>query len=336
MVQAGSASISPFDSPSNRVDPNTTTSPFAGVVSIRASNSAGTFLGSGCFITPRHVLTAAHLLDGNNDGIDDSNYAGFRVNINYGSNVSHVINVLGGHINPEYTGFLNPSIQDDIAVLYLEETVPAGVPIYSICRREFNVPEEVTIIGYGKSGYGDVGDTVGSSWSKKRVGRNFIDFIGPNIDDDDVEYLSPGELWYGSFTKVGEANPRFPPSIGNDIETSGNSGDSGGPIFIFEDNKYKVAGVTSFIMSPPPEFGELFGGISVYPYLDWIDETVFKLAGDVNFDGVVDIGDMGIVGSNWGKTNAEWHEGDFNRDGVVDIGDMAVIGANWGKTTDYI
>jgi hypothetical protein len=53
--------------------------------------------------------------------------------------------------------------------------------------------------------------------------------------------------------------------------------------------------------------------------------------GDANADGVVDVGDLGILAANYGKTSgATWADGDFNGDGVVDVGDLGILAANYG------
>lgn len=57
------------------------------------------------------------------------------------------------------------------------------------------------------------------------------------------------------------------------------------------------------------------------------------LPGDANFDGKVDINDLTIVLSNYGKTvGASWTNGDFNGDGRVDINDLTIVLANYGRT----
>jgi hypothetical protein len=56
------------------------------------------------------------------------------------------------------------------------------------------------------------------------------------------------------------------------------------------------------------------------------------LAGDANFDNSVDVGDLGILAANYGKTSgATWDLGDFNGDGAVDVGDLGILAANYGK-----
>ena len=54
--------------------------------------------------------------------------------------------------------------------------------------------------------------------------------------------------------------------------------------------------------------------------------------GDANTDGVVDVGDLGILGANYGRaSDATWAMADFTGDGAVDVGDLGVLGANYGR-----
>jgi hypothetical protein len=58
------------------------------------------------------------------------------------------------------------------------------------------------------------------------------------------------------------------------------------------------------------------------------------IPGDANGDGVVDVGDLGILATNYGTTTgATWDRGDFNHDGAVDIGDLGILAANYGQPT---
>jgi len=55
--------------------------------------------------------------------------------------------------------------------------------------------------------------------------------------------------------------------------------------------------------------------------------------GDVNLDGAVNVGDLGIIAFNWGGTGKVWTTGDIaNEDGLVNAGDYGVLAANWGWT----
>ncbi len=55
------------------------------------------------------------------------------------------------------------------------------------------------------------------------------------------------------------------------------------------------------------------------------------LPGDANGDGVVDVGDLGILAGSWQATAAEWANGDFTGDGNVDVGDLGVLAGHWGQ-----
>lgn len=54
--------------------------------------------------------------------------------------------------------------------------------------------------------------------------------------------------------------------------------------------------------------------------------------GDANGDGIVNIGDLGILAGHWGQTGMTWLEGDFNDDQAVNIGDFGVMAGAWGQT----
>jgi hypothetical protein len=57
----------------------------------------------------------------------------------------------------------------------------------------------------------------------------------------------------------------------------------------------------------------------------------FFLRGDANRDRIVDIVDLGIIGTNWQLSGKTWAQGDFNGDSLVDIVDLGMIGSNWQK-----
>lgn len=71
--------------------------------------------------------------------------------------------------------------------------------------------------------------------------------------------------------------------------------------------------------------GDITGASVTFPYL--------------GAEGVCDISDAALVGSNWHKTVAPGTDptstrarADINWDGIIDISDAAVIGVNWHKT----
>jgi hypothetical protein len=57
------------------------------------------------------------------------------------------------------------------------------------------------------------------------------------------------------------------------------------------------------------------------------------LPGDANNDGVVNVGDLGILAGNYGTlTGATWEMGDFNGDGAVNVGDLGILAGNYGSS----
>jgi hypothetical protein len=84
-----------------------------------------------------------------------------------------------------------------------------------------------------------------------------------------------------------------------------------------------------------------FQGNGMQSLLDesWgIDNVVVKIVtpdpipGDANRDGMVDVGDLGIVAAHYGvEFHATWSMGDFNGDEDVDVGDLGILAAHYGE-----
>ena len=53
------------------------------------------------------------------------------------------------------------------------------------------------------------------------------------------------------------------------------------------------------------------------------------LRGDVNLNGVVNVADLNIIGTNWLQDGTGWCGGDSNADGAVDALDLNKVGLNW-------
>jgi hypothetical protein len=56
-----------------------------------------------------------------------------------------------------------------------------------------------------------------------------------------------------------------------------------------------------------------------------------KPPSDVNCDGIVDLGDLVIVGQHFGEEQPSTMRTDVNGDGVVDISDLVLIGRHFGE-----
>lgn len=256
------------DSPQARVDHNTTQSPWAGVGSVIVDGRPY----SGVVIGPRHVLTAAHA-----SGAPGRT----RFQLNFGGEATHVFAVAEVHRHPGFKNFDPQRPRDDLAVLVLAEDVPQGVPIYPLHRGDIEPGAVLTFVGYGASGHGDTGVTVGASAGTKRVGRNTADAF--NQDAFGIK-----RVFVFDFDGPGADNLMGGEGLGNAVESSFASGDSGSPSFLCEagaagqctGGRWVVAGINTFVSTiaghsaKTGTFGTLGGGMVVSAYVDWIESVV--------------------------------------------------------------
>jgi hypothetical protein len=60
----------------------------------------------------------------------------------------------------------------------------------------------------------------------------------------------------------------------------------------------------------------------------------------INFDGIVDGGDLALLGLAWYSNStgdSNWNQSaDLNGDGVIDGGDLGILGQQWFKTAKYV
>jgi len=276
LILAGDPNGTPPDSPSQRVDPNATESDWAGVGSL---DIGGRFLCSATAIDPQHVLTAAHCLDTDDDGNSDFEPEEVSFHLNYGTDLSHTIGAASLHIHPDFTGFNNPSINDDLAVIKLQTALPNGMPVYDIHSRPLTSGNALTMVGYGTTGDGVSGYQFGTaSFTTKRFGENSADLFG---SDDEGSGAMEITAWdFDGPPAMHGSGPTGGPTLGNDIETQIGPGDSGGPSFVNEDGTWKLAAVNTFggqfedWPAPDGRFTSAGGGIALAPYSEWIDSIV--------------------------------------------------------------
>jgi hypothetical protein len=283
-IVVGDPCSSPPVTPADRVDENVPSSPFAGVVSINPISDDGSYLCSGVVISDRHILTAGHCADDDDDGQANLDLAQTRIVFNHQASPVIYTGIDAVDLHPDYTGFNNPAINDDIAVITLGEPIPAGVPIYPMVDEPFVHVEGIIMAGYGRSGNGVTGDTVGASFFVKRTGQNLV--TRAQLDDEGSGLL---EVFAYDFDgpdantdAYGDGN-----SLGNFFETTIAPGDSGGPSFLWDDDgdavleidELTVFGINTFSGSTgegpdAPLFGSVAGGMAVASYRPFIDEIV--------------------------------------------------------------
>jgi hypothetical protein len=262
------------DTPSLRIDANTTTSYFAGVGSLE-KNATGTVWATAIPITAWHLITAGHAVDADHDGVIDIAPANLRFHLNVGGNSTSIMNISDIALHPDFTGFNNPTLNDDVAILTLSSPIPAGVPIYPILRRPMRQGDVLTLVGYGSSGWGNLGlnPTYGPTRLYiKRAGQNTADLAF--LDDEDLLYP---EVYVFDFDgSDSTTNSLGGLTLGDAIETTLGPGDSGGPAFIYENGQYQLAGIDTFIarftasVAAPPLFGSAGGGVMTFPLGQWI------------------------------------------------------------------
>lgn len=277
MIMAGDPGGLPPDSPAARVDPNVTTSPFAGVGSLKVATRS--VVGS-CTATPidsQHVLTAGHCLDMNDDGrvTRQDGLVSVTFNLNYGSDLSHQIAVSDLQIHPDYSGFNRPSVNDDVAVLTLASPLPSGVPIYPLYTGVMN--QTLVMVGYGQSGNGISGYTTSAGYAVKRRGENLPDRL---MGQDDLGRAPVNEVFEYDFDGPTGNGLLGGPTLGNNREATTGPGDSGGPSFVLVGSNpalassYAVAGINTFgadsRTAAAPLFGSYGGGMIVATYASWI------------------------------------------------------------------
>ncbi len=265
LVEAGSASGTPPDSPANRVDPNDATARFSGVGSLEIVHpSLGTFICTASVISDDKLLTAAHCFDQDNDGaVDPGILTNSQFFLNDGGSPSATRGLMNVEIDPDFDGFAANGGHDDFAVVMLDSAVPAGTTKYAIRNTGLAASEVVEFVGYGISGFGDVpGIEVLPDFSVKRSGQNTADLF---IVDDEGSGM-PEVFVYDFDDPNGGVGFLGGETLGNDVEGSIRGGDSGGPAFVDVNGVQAIAGVMSFelvldgITADTGEFGVLGGG----------------------------------------------------------------------------
>lgn len=287
---AGDPNGVPIDSPMRRIDANTPRSPWAGVGSI--SVNGGTY--SGVVIGPHQILTAAHVVAGS--AVSNVNF-----NLNIDGDLSQSFAAKSITINPDYGKQTFRGIAlNDLAVIHLASDLPLNVPRYPLLMDSLPIGTVISLVGYGASGDGLHGITVAGQPSVKRVGSNALDMFVPP-----PRRFEMPQAYLFDFDGPNVSNALGGLSLGNDVEATLGSGDSGSPAFVSIDGQWMVAGINTFQLSQPqhpaaPLFGSMGGGMFVPAYATWIRTTLSPPV-TASTDGVWLFGFVGVVGLVWAR-----------------------------------
>lgn len=254
-ILAGDETDLPADTPSGRLD---TMGEFAFVGALLAtSRTGGTFRGSAVALSADWVLTAGHNVDLDDNGRADAGWSAALHLPAYG-----VFPVAEAHLHPDFTGFVNPVVNDDLALLRLATPLSAELA-YPVLTAAV-IGEPVTLVGFGRSGYGSYGYTTTASLTERRSGMNSLDRF--TVDD---EGSGVAEVFHYDFDDpVTTGQPGG--SLGNDRETIIGPGDSGGPALIWTETGWALVGINTFTEGYGGRFGDTGGGVLVAPYREWI------------------------------------------------------------------
>lgn len=257
------------DSPVARIDANTASSPFAGVASI--SIGGNTF--SGVLVAPGYLLTAAHVTA--QAGV----ISDITVNFNAGGDLPYQVGASAIYVNPNYVAPVSGRVgESDLAIIKLADAAPASVPSYGLYRNPLVTGTTLTLVGYGASGSASAGVAdVAADAAIKRTGKNNADYIAPSLDGR----LSQA-IYYFDFdgptlasNLIGAPTPANG-TLGNGIETTLASGDSGSPAFVQDGaGNWLLAGINTFRLGSGYGFGNGVGGggVVVAGYASWIDSV---------------------------------------------------------------
>ena len=308
----------PFIVGGEEVDPACPNCKYEFMVSLQ---QGGHFCG-GSLVREDWVITAAHCVTGNNNGLQVK-IGLHNVNGTGGSITRNVDQVI---IHPQYSGW---SLDNDYALLHLSQPVTNFEPIQLITDNSHDdEPVMSTVMGWGA--------TQSGGW-----GSDVLLEVDVPIDNS-----------CGNYSNSDITNNMVCAGDNNGGEDSC-QGDSGGPLIMTNsDGEYELIGIVSWGYGCA-EAG--YPGVysKIHSRLDWFfsyigepeDDFEVELYGDVNFDGTLNITDVvlmvNFVITQDTPTEEESLTADMNQDGIINILDVItlvgeILGMNFSQSIDWL
>ena len=266
--------------------------PFDAVTRLQWTQFEELFYGTASLVGATKVLTAAHNVDDDNDGVPDFPASDLLVLLGdqtgpQGETADATLAVDAIHVHPQWS-VSGGKPQFDIAVLTL------SLPFTAVPRINLTTHDPTgrvgTLVGYGSFGNGNPPFDDNEPDGTRRAAQNRIDFVGSTIEDGysiQTDFDAPGSSGIFPTNSFGSPTP-LP------LEGTTAGGDSGGPLTVDTESGSAIVGVLNGGYNPfgaPSEYGDIaiwapIADSSTLMFLAVNDITLspgdFDASGDVN------------------------------------------------------
>jgi V8-like Glu-specific endopeptidase len=229
---------------------------------------------SGVLIAPNKVLTAKHTVVTTVNGVETlvdpvATGMNFRLDLADGAHYYNVSSIALDNASPANA--------HELAILTLTENTP--LPGYQIYTGSA-LGKTATLVGYGVDGTGVTGWQ--GNRGTKHYAQNVVDTTSPPGEKSEGDNVYTNVLGYDFDDPNGGAGPLGGPSLGAATEGFLSNGDSGGPMFIYDNGVPKIAGIHWLISALSWEtpttgyghYGEVGYDVEVSSYTAFINQNV--------------------------------------------------------------